>query len=245
MKKIVTLSKEYVRVMRKESNIISYGGDQNLFASPKADSEDIRKQKYGCGIVAFADLLLYLGTVGREYIVQESECYVNRILSEEEYKCYYNDIYAFMGGIKGNRGISGLKLWRKFNRLSKREKWHLRARWGMSGRKLHGRIEEMLGQDIPVICCIPMMLLKKDKEDYLSLYRWQRNAEHPDKLIKATNAREHYVMITGINVIDEELFYEVSSWGKKFYINCKEYDDFMRKHFLGILLGNILYIQSH
>ena len=157
MKKIVTLSKEYVRVMRKESNIISYGGDQNLFASPKADSEDIRKQKCGCGIVAFADLLLYLGNVSREYVVQETGSYVNRILSEEEYKCYYNEIYDFMGGIKGNRGISGLKLWRKFNRLAKREKWHLRARWGMSGRKLHSRIEEMLKRDIPVICCIPQL----------------------------------------------------------------------------------------
>lgn len=244
MKKIVTLSKEYIRIKRKENGVSSFGGDQNFFDRPNASEEDIRKQNCGCGIVAFADLLLYLGGKNGQYVVQESESYVNQLLPEDVYKRYYNGIYAFMGGIRGKVGISGIKLQRSFNRLARREKWPLRAKWGLSGKKLYDRIEEMLGQDIPVICCIPMMLLKKDKNDYLPLYWWQQTDDSCFKLQKATCTRAHYVMITGINVIEEELFYEVSSWGKKFFISRKEYDDFMRKHFLGILLGNILYIHS-
>ncbi len=255
MKKILELTKDYIEVERKENGLKCYGGDQNFFASSKVSEEDIRKQKCGCGIVAFADLLLYLGKISPQYLVQENKSYVNHTLSEEEYKRYYNSIYAFMGGIKGKVGISGWKLQRSFNCLARREKWPLRAKWAMSGKKLHSRTEEMLMQDIPVICCIPVMLLKKDKNDYLQLYRWQQEEGwqtdiQPDvqqdtqkgRLEKAACTRAHYVMITGINVIGEDVFYQVSSWGKRFFISCREYDAFIRKHFLGTLLGNILYI---
>lgn len=251
MRKDITLSKEYINVKRKENGVLSFGGDQNFFAKEDACELDIRKQKCGCGIVAFADLLLYLGTVKRCYLTEKTKSYVNHILSEEEYKKYYNQMYDFMGGIKGKVGISGLKIQRSFNRMARREHWSLRAKWGFSAKKLYSRIEEMLSRDIPVICCIPMMVLKKDKNDYLQLYQWQSNdtlqrtqreSMQKGELQKVAYTRAHYVVITGIHVIEEEIFYEVSSWGKKFYISRKEYDDFIRKHFLGILLGNILYI---
>lgn len=237
MEKILGLSKEYIKVTRSESGLPSFGGDQNFFGAEEALPEDKRKQMCGCGIVAFADLLLYMGMADRRYSVSENSSYVNRKLLEEEYKKYYNIIYDFMGGIRGKVGISGIKIQRSFNRLARREKWPLRAKWGLNGRKMNSRIEEMLRQDIPVICCIPMMLLKKDQNDYLQLYRWQN-----EKLEKATCTRAHYVMLTGINVIEGTPFYEVSSWGKKFYISRREYDVFLRKHFLGIWLGNVLYI---
>lgn len=244
MKKILGLTKGYIKVERKENGIKTYGGDQNFFSSPEASAEDARKQGCGCGIVAFADMLLYLGKISGQYRVQENSRYVNRILSEEEYKKYYNSIYDFMGGIKGKVGISGLKIQRSFNRLARREKWSLRAKWALSGKKLYSRIEEMLMQDIPVICCIPMMLLKKDKNDYLPLYRLHQGDDLMPVLEKASCTRAHYVMITGINVIGEDIFYEVSSWGKQFYISRNEYDTFIGKHFLGTILGNILYVSK-
>ena len=244
MKKIVTLAKEYIKVKRKENGLLSFGGDQNFFGESGATARDIQKRNCGCGIVAFADLLLYLGSISGQYRVQENLRYVNRILSEEEYKQYYNSIYDFMGGIKGKVGISGLKIQRSFNRLARREKWSLRAKWALSGKKLYIRIEEMLMQDIPVICCIPMMLLKKDKNDYLTLYRLHQGDDLMPGLEKASCTRAHYVMITGINVIGEDIFYEVSSWGKQFYISRKEYDTFIGKHFLGTILGNILYVSK-
>jgi len=236
MKKILGLSKEYIKVTRNENGLPSFGGDQNFFGTIEASPEDKRKQMCGCGIVAFADLLLYMGMKDKHYLVEENLSYVNRILPEDEYKRYYNIVYDFMGGIGGKVGISGIKIQRSFNRLSRREKWPLRARWGLSGKKMNSRIEEMLMQDIPVICCIPMMLLKRDKDKYLQLYRWK------DGLEKATCTRAHYVMITGINAIEGNIFYEVSSWGKKYFVSRQEYNDFLRKHFLGTWLGNILYI---
>lgn len=239
MKKVLSLSKQYVSVRCRETDLQSFGGNQNFFGVPGAGEEDIRKQKSGCGIVAFADLLLYLGKADRCFQIPESSSYVNCRLSEEEYKRYYNNIYEFMGGIRGKAGISGYLLQKSFNRLAKREKWIFRAKWGLSGRKLHPRVEEMLKRDIPVICCVPMMLLKKDKQDYLSLYQWQN-----DGLKKVSRVRAHYVMITGINVIEETEFYEVSSWGKRFYIQCREYREFTKKHFMGNYLGNILYIYT-
>ena len=51
-------------------------------------------------------------------------------------------------------------------------------------------------------------------------------------------------MITGILEEEKGSYYEISSWGKKYYINCKEYDRLIKTHFLGTILGNILYIRQ-
>lgn len=244
----IGLKKEYVKVCRKKGEEVTFGGDQNLFAFSGASKEDERKVKCGCGIIAFADLLLYLGGAESAFRVKESLSYVNRKLSEDDYRNYYNTIYTYMGGISGKVGISGLKIWRCFNRMARREGWRLRAKWAFSGKKLNGRIEEMLQNDIPVICCIPMMLLKKDKKDRLPLYLQvtadeQETAERSLWRVGASTCA-HYVMITGIIQEQEEEFYEISTWGKKMYMSRNEYDAFIHNHFMGTILGNILYVYA-
>lgn len=230
------LKSEYIRVKRKNGSAMTFGGDQGFFRMAEGSKEDEKKNASGCGIVAFGDLLLYLGKRGKNFVTLESERYINRILEEEEYKSYYNIVYSFLGGILFSGGVSGFKLALKFNRLARKNRWKLRAVWGMSRRKLLPRIEEMLSRDIPVILCIPMMVRKKDKEDGLWLY-------HTVDCSRAVFTKAHYVMITGITGKNDILYYEVSSWGKKYYINVNEYDDLIHTHFMGTILGNILYIK--
>lgn len=229
------LKKPYIQVQRKSGDL-TYGGDQGFFRGGMPGSVEERKNAMGCGVIAFSDLVLYLGNDGR--VIPENRNYVNRINSEEEYKQYYNGIYDYMGGVSMKNGISGIKLAMRFNRLSRREGWQLHACWGLSAGKLYRRMKQMLALDLPVVLCIPMMLFKKDKGNGITFYL-KKNG----KMEKACTVSAHYVMVTGIFEENKEIFLELSSWGKKYYINWNEYDNLIHNHFLGTILGNILYIR--
>lgn len=235
----IVLRRPYIQV-RRNSGELTYGGDQGFFRGGSGPL-DARKNAMGCGVVAFSDLLLYLGNGDPGKIIAENRSYVNRINGQNAYTEYYNCIYEFLGGVSKRSGISGMKLAMRFNRLSKREKWGLRAFWGISAGKLYGRVEEMLAKDLPVILCIPMILFGKNKKEGLPFYCMKSG-----KLQKAATVSAHYVMITGVvtEYGNEEVLFEISSWGKKYYINWKEYENMMRRNLFGTILGNILYIRQ-
>ena len=232
------LKKTYIQVKRN-SGELTYGGDQGFFKGAVPGSVDAKKNAMGCGVIAFCDLLLYLGNGNPDMVTAENRSYVNRVNKEEDYIAYYNGIYKFLGGVSMKSGISGIRLAMCFNRLSRREKWGLRSRWGISDRKLYKRMEEMLSKDLPVILCIPMMVLKKDKKDELAFY-----VKKNGRMEKACTVSAHYVMVTGMIERNGEAFLEISSWGKKYYVNWNEYEDMIQTHFLGNILGNILYIRQ-
>ncbi|MDE5908128.1 MAG: hypothetical protein K2H52_05225 [Lachnospiraceae bacterium] len=234
------LKGEYIRVKRHNGGIITYGGDQGFFSDASADPAEARKRRMGCGIVAFGDLLLYLAGQNSQYRFKGSEHYVNRVLSEEAYKDYFNDRYVFLGGLpaKAGKGLSGFRLQGRFNRMAKSEGWKLYAKWGLSSRKLYGRMIEMLEKDIPVILCIPLMIFKKDKEHGITFYKKEEKGYS-----KACTVSAHYVVVTELLEEQDEIYMGISSWGMKYYVNWREYDQFIHTHFMGTILGNLLYIK--
>ncbi|MGN0376163.1 MAG: hypothetical protein ACI4ED_00875 [Suilimivivens sp.] len=56
--------------------------------------------------------------------------------------------------------------------------------------------------------------------------------------------RAHYITITSVIKERDMVFYEISSWGKKYYFSRNEYDVLIHTHFMGTILGNILYIRQ-
>lgn len=96
--KKIGLVKDYIQVRRKNGEL-SFGGDQTFFRVPESSEIEQRKKEYGCGVVAFADLLLYLGGKDNCFLTEENRSYVNRELSETVYKEYFNRIYDYIGGI--------------------------------------------------------------------------------------------------------------------------------------------------
>lgn len=225
MKEQISLRRDYIKVQRRQGQEVAYGGDQNFFATREEDSEKGIKQQSGCGLIALLDLCLYLAA--------------HTNIHEEQYVGYFDRLYDFYGGIRHNTGISGIGMAKCFNKIMKRNKMHLRAKWGLKGNKMHARIIEMLSNDIPVVLCIPQMVLKKDKANLLNLYEAD---DMECKVACRTNA--HYVMVTAIVSLDNEEYYKISSWGKKYFISVKEYDSYMKHHFLGTILGNVLYVQK-
>lgn len=223
---------------------MTFGGDQGFFGFEAASSKDKRKKESGCGIIAFSDLLLYLGSRNGAHRIPETEPYLSRVLQQKEYQNYYNTIYRFLGGLPFKGGISSLRLTLMFNRLSIRQKWGMRAMWGCSRKKLFGRVKRMLSEDMPVILLIPMMLLKKEKKDGIRLYGRVEEKDGTLRYLERAFTRAHYVMVTGIIEDEQNRYYEISSWGKKYYMNCEEYELLLKTHFLGTILGNILYIRQ-
>ena len=57
------------------------------------------------------------------------------------------------------------------------------------------------------------------------------------------NVKSHYVVVTGVETIGRVEYLVVSSWGKKYYINYKEYREYIKKHGSS-LTSSILYIKG-
>lgn len=235
----ISLQGAYIQVKRKNTGEITFGGDQGFFSGADEKGGKGSIAASGCGAVAFSDVLLYLAGRKEKYQIKETKNYVNRILEEEEYKEYFNGIFALLGGIIFKKGVSGLKLCLKFNKIARKNHWKLRAGWGISGRRIHDRMEEMLINDIPVILCIPMMLRKKDKDHRLNLYERQPDGRYR----RRQSANAHYITVTGIRKEQEDIWLSCSSWGRKYFISRNEYDAFIHNHFMGTILGNVLYIR--
>ena len=69
-----------------------------------------------------------------------------------------------------------------------------------------------------------------------------------NKIIERENIKSHYVTVTGMldDNIQGKIYLEISSWGKKFYIDFDEYCKFVEKNgFLKTTLCNILYIYDN
>ena len=60
---------------------------------------------------------------------------------------------------------------------------------------------------------------------------------------RVNSVKDHYVNVTGIIESENCTMFEISSWGKKYYINYSEYRDYVKKHD-NYLFSNILYIKA-
>lgn len=212
-------------------------GNASENAEQRLQAEDLKKQKMGCGIVALSDLFLYLSGKYNAGIRIGDRSYVNHGMLQSEYCEYYDRIYAFAGGVSLKAGASGLKLWRKFNRMAKVQGWNERARWGFSRKKIFQRMEGMLLKDIPVILCMPMALFKNDKG--ICFYKRNEKGEY----VPYTRVSGHYVVVTEIIYEEQDIYLVISSWGKQYFVKWNEYDTEIRKRLFGGFLGNILYIR--
>lgn len=253
---MIELKNAYVSVLHQGKP--SYGGSQMWF-----DNKTLRR--YGCGLIAAADLLLYLGieklpdmTVekwanpnlahketagGREGMSGKTEnpevCAYRKagdggkhICSEASYAVYIKRLRKHFTvfprlGMPG--WLLGFQLWLYF--LGKRR--ICKVWWGSSVRKRDVAIVKMLRADIPVILSIgpnfPFLWGKKK----VRLYRKTEDGSFVYE--QSTNA--HYVTVTGMN----RKWYRISSWGKEYYIDQREYAEYVRKHSLG-LYSNICHI---
>lgn len=229
---MIQLRNQYIQVDDNQS--ISFGGNQAWFSEKKLSD-------YGCGLVAMGDILLYLTKTGRinktaaELVLRRGEIY-----DKETYLKYLRILekkYFYVSRLI--RGITGFGLVIGFNRFSAGQKSALRASWGVPVSRIGDAVRKSLEKDIPVLFSVganfPWIFGKKS----VTLYEKRGRI-----YTKKTQTRKHYMTITGIEQDDMlgEL-YQISSWGREYYMSRREYEEYIRRNSIG-LLTNILFIRE-
>lgn len=227
MKKLYSLKQNYISVKDAQKDpehpSYSFGGSQLYFRNGNRPLDKYRASS-GCGIVALNDVLAYLK--GR-----------NEYKDIDSYKKAFNKASKLTFWIPVKFGLSfiqqalGLFIQLKIYRMP------YRNHWCFSKKKMFDRVRIMLKNDIPVILCIPRVHGKKASTDLLPMYN--------EKAVRTNGTNGHFVVVTGIcqDETSSKLYFEISSWGCRYYIEYSEYLHFLKHHFNG-LLGNIMYIRK-
>ena len=120
-------------------------------------------------------------------------------------------------------GMTGTAVAAGLNREFRRRGIPYRARWCFRGAPvLWERMADMLRRDLPVILAIGPNLPRFWRKKKLVLYR----RDDRGRFIPAVRTRAHFV--TAI-ALDEE-WVTVSSWGRRYYINRREFEDYTRRY---------------
>jgi len=230
----IHLKKNYISVERKNSNhdiLPSFGGSQSWFADDDAPlfSKGRIICSYGCGLISSADILYYLTHKEVDGIDYERYCkYIFKM------KKKYFPIFPMFG-------TTGYNLSWGMNKYFREKNLPFRAKWCASGKKMLGRIKEMLLEDIPVTFSIGPSVFQGVTFYELKPKRGQYYNFVPDDL--EGKVKGHYVTVIGVLEDDwkGDIWLEVSSWGRKYYIDFKEYKKAVLRGSC-FLFSNILYI---
>ena len=235
---IIKLKKEYISVDG------SFGGNQRWLRIDESKANTL--SDYGCGLISANDVLLYISD---QPVKPSKDKYIAAI---RDMNRRYFRVLPFLG-LSGILMSFYMKLYLLVHK--KHFKARYKVRWRVNSHNLLNRISEMLENDIPVVLSIGPCLIRGRKKE-LPLYslttNCSKNNNIPGNQIdfeQVNSVKDHYVNVTGIYKLSEEnnpitkTMLEISSWGKKYYINFDEYVRFVKKYD-NFLFSNILYIQK-
>lgn len=205
----------------------SYGGSQRL-----SHSSTIRSA--GCGLVAACDLFRYLNDHhARCHCELFDDLVTGEALDIKNYNRLLDRLKSYFPIIP-RLGINGVMLSLGINAFFLRYGYPYVAVWCVSPRNLWERVARMLSEDIPVIISVGPnfpLVWQKHKAD---LY-----AERAGEIRKVSSVKAHFMTVTGM----DDQWLSLSSWGRKYYMDRKEYEQYVSKH-SGSFASNIVYIRK-
>lgn len=205
----------------------TYGGSQRLF-------ENDTMRRAGCGVVAAADLLLYLALYHACPTALTGKPESNEI-SLENYIRLCEKLRRRYLPVIPRFGKTGVDLAIGLNAIFSHYRLPYRARWCAGQEKLFDRAEAMLSADIPVIISVGQNFPFAWGKEYLSLYTRRSDGS----FVRSCGVKAHYMTLTGM----DELWLRLSSWGREYYIRRSEYLSYSRLHSLS-LTCNILLVEK-
>lgn len=205
----------------------SYGGSQRLSHSSTVKGA-------GCGLVAACDLFRYLND-------HHANCHcelfddleVGAPLDIKNYNRLLDRLRGYFPIIP-RLGINGVMLSLGINGFFLRYSYPYIAVWGVSPRNLWTRIGQMLTEDIPVIISVGPNFPLIWQKHKTNLY-----AERAGDIKKVSSVKAHFMTVTGM----DDKWLTLSSWGRKYYIDRREYEQYVSKH-SGSFASNIVYIRK-
>ena len=212
-----------------DGNLRCFGGTQMLL--PK---KSIRET--GCGLISSANLMTYLTRFHglRDGLFDRFSQLDLIPLADFNGAC----MRICRGLLRPlpHMGMTGTAVAAGLNREFRRRGIPYRARWCFRGAPvLWERMAAMLRDDLPVILAIGPNLPRFWRKKKLVLYR----RDDRGRFIPAVRTRAHFV--TAI-ALDEE-WVTVSSWGRRYYINRREYEDYS-KRFSGSWFCNMILLKE-
>lgn len=206
----------------------TYGGSQML-----SDSKNIRK--CGCGIVAAADLLIY---IDRQHAKLNypllRELPADGAVPLDTYRRLLKELNRRFFPLIPTKGINGFMLVGGLNVFLRLYGAKMTALWCLSGGKLWQRVEDMLSRDLPVIFSVGPNFPKIWGKERLRLY-----AKNPEGVFRpAGSVHAHFMTVTAM----DDTHICVSSWGRKYYIFKSEFEEYVRKY-SGSIICNMVNIR--
>jgi hypothetical protein len=220
---MLTLKHPYISVT--DGSHQSYGGDQGK-------SENATMRKCGCGVIAAADVLLYLNC--RYDCFRDIRLNPSGTIAQKEYEKLTALLRRRYFPLIPHAGMNGVALMTGMNLYFMRNQLPLSAEWRFFNLDIWERIAKMLAEDIPVIMAVGPNFP----------FFWQNNRtmlytkDSAGSYHASSSAKAHYVTVTGL----DESWVQISSWGRLLYINRIEFDEYTKKHSAGFLCS-ILYIK--
>lgn len=210
---MVILKNSYIQV--KKDGKKSYGGNQ-------AWGLDSTMKKYGCGVIAGADLILYLNRTKAGSI------------EEKKYLDFVKNMRRRYFPVIPGLGMPGWMLVLGLNRYFWKNQIPFMASFGVRKRNFNKRIREMLAHDIPVVLAIGPNFPLPLKRHKLAFYE-----KRGDQYLKVCRTAAHFVTITGVS----SEWLKISSWGRPYYVRLQEYWEYVQKHSCP-LVSNIIYVRK-
>ena len=224
---MIALQHPYISVALS-GRAISYGGGQQF-------SDNHMVTRCGCGIIAAADLLLYLTRWHPHGAVD----YFAGLLGDMPIplpvydRCIQNLSRAYFPMIP-YAGINGVMLMAGMQLFFRKHGMPYAARWCFAPGQIWERIEIMLRADIPVIMSVGpnFPLIWGDRK--VCFY-----AKSPaDHYIPVSGAKAHYFTVTGL----DGAWLRISSWGRLYYLMRDEFEAYMRRDSISFT-SNVLLIE--
>ncbi len=207
----------------------SYGGGQQY-------SENAMIRRCGCGIVAATDLLLYLS----RWHMAEHVSFFDGLPADAPVPFpSYTGLLVKMNRryqpVIPRAGINGPMLMLGVRRFFHDYKMPFTARWCLAQSRLWDRIEAMLRDDIPVIMSVGpnFPFIWGDKR--AAFYRMNGDGA----FVRVSGARAHYFTVTGM----DGDWLRISSWGRLYYLNRREFEAYVRQYSLGFA-SNVLLVEK-
>ncbi len=216
------LRHKYVSV--RYGSLVSYGGNQR-----QASGKLLRR--CGCGVVAAADLLVYLSAHETDLppLLERSEN-----IPASEYNALLKELQTHYLPLIPHFGLSGWLMALGLNRFFLRKHWPVRAFWGVRSGRLQRCIAQMLSRDMPVILAVGPNLPLFWRRKSLTLYKKTPAGNYRP----AGGTCAHYVTITAA----DDQWLRVSSWGQAYYIRWQDFQHYVQQY-SNYFASNILYLR--
>jgi hypothetical protein len=166
----------------------------------------------------------------------------NGLYNKNDYLEYVKRFYSHYVWMVVGKGMTGIGLMSAMNRYFFANHIDLHATWKimLSSENMMTDIRHLIRNNKPVIISVgpntPNVFGKQGIRLYL---------DKDGELVESQKdqVKSHYVVVTGVKTINNQEYLIISSWGKKYYLNYREYREYIDK-VGGKITSSLLYIKG-